>query len=272
MTTVRLKNFFPFTGVPQGGRRATFLLIGLFLLFAMNCAPRLNRAPAPPAELAAWPAFAASNANRIHTLRGNARLTVESPQMNGSMSITVIWVRPDTLYLAAEGPLGINLGKVFVGRHRFIIYNEYQNQFISGNLDNPYLTRFLQTSFSLTELKSILLGIPPSGWDNLQPVSGQKGLFIKFSDGVKYRYHVNLRSGLLEKWEMVTTQGTEMVMSLERYRSINGVWFPRLIRLTRPGHMERISVFYQSVTLNKPIPASAYTITIKPGVQQLNVN
>ncbi len=247
------------------------LIILLMLAYGWGCAPVLQKPPVPPSTPSQWPAFAAANFSKIESFEGKAKLTVESPQASGTMQIKVVWIRPDTLFLAAEGPLGINLGKVFIGRRRFIIYNEYQNQYISGNLDNPYLTQFLQTSFSLTELKSILLGMPPSGWDSLQPVAAQPGLFIKFSNGVKYRYHVNLRTGLLEKWEMVTGKGTEMVMTLERYRVIEGVWFPRLIRLTRSGQMELISVFYQSIRINQPIPVSAYRIVIKPGVQQLNV-
>ncbi len=243
-----------------------------FTVFLMSCTSVLQKAPSPPSDLAHWGQFASTNSQQIQTLKGKANFTVESPQMSGSMQLTIIWKQPDTLYLAAEGPLGINLGKVFIGHRRFIIYNEYQNQFVSSTLDNPFLSRFMQTSFSLQDLKYLLLGIPPSGWDNLQPVPGNPGLFIKFKDGVKYRYHVNLRSKLLEKWEMVTPAGTQMVMTLERYRSIQGVWFPRLIRLTRPGKQERLTLFYRSLQINSPIPTSEYTIIIKPGVQQLNVD
>ncbi len=249
----------------------TFWFPIALLVFLVGCQSQLPVLQRPSVDMTHWPTFARENSQAIHALKGRAKLTVESPQMSGTMQVTVIWKEPDTLYLAAEGPLGINLGKVFVGSHRFMIYNEYQNQFISGSLDNPYLTRFLQTSFSLKELKFILLGTPPSGWYNLQPAPGKAGLFIQINNGIKYRYHVNLRTGLLEKWEMVTPAGTEMVMTLERYRQINGVWFPRLIRLTRPRFQERISVFYEAVAINQPIARKLYTIVIKPGVHQLNV-
>ncbi len=245
------------------------MYVALFVLF--SCSSRFQLQQSPVTISNSWPTFAQQNTGAIHTFKGQAKLTVESPQMSGTMQVTVIWKAPDTLFLAAEGPLGINLGKVFVGEKRFIIYNEYQNQYISGALDNPYLTRFLQTSFSLNQLKSILLGIPPSGWKNLQPIREQAGLFILFQDGIKYRYHVNLRNGMLEKWEMVTASGTEMIMTLERYRQIDGVWFPRLIRLTRPRFQERMSVFYEAVTINHPISPKQYTIIVKPGVRQLNL-
>ncbi len=246
--------------------------IALLALIA-GCAAPLKRQTIAPfvREPARWPEAYQNNFRRIHTFEGTARLTIESPRVNGHVNIRVIWVAPDTLFVQAEGALGINVGKIFIGKQRFIIYNEYDNQYIAGELSNRYLARFLDTDFSLHDLQSALLGKPPIPLSGLQPADTSRGIFTRQEGEVKYRLVVDPQTGLLEKWEMIRRGRVVARMAFQRYRNQDGIYLPRLIRFTRPEYQERITVFYKTIQINRPIPPKHYTITIKAKAKQLNL-
>jgi len=58
----------------------------------------------------------------------------------------------------------------------------------------------------------------------------------------------------------------------KNYRNIDGIYLPMIIQITLPDQKERISIFYKSVELNKPLDLAKHTIEISSKVQQLNLN
>ncbi|NOX37397.1 MAG: DUF4292 domain-containing protein [Calditrichaeota bacterium] len=241
------------------------------LLF--SCAAPLKRS-APPVlttQIHQWPERYQANYQQIHTFEGTARLTVESPQVNGHVNIRVIWIDPDTLFVQAEGAFGVNVGKIFIGKRRFLIYNEYDNQYIAGELTNAYIARFLNTDFSLKDLQAALLGKPLAPVSGARLVDAKRGVFALKAGSVKHRYKVDPETGLLEKWEMLRDGRVIVRMEFQRYRKQNGIYFPGLIRLTQPERQERITVFYKTLMFNRPINPARYRITIDPRARQLNL-
>lgn len=250
-------------------------LIGSLLLTACAGGGLRNLGVKPFLEtLDSWPDEYRGNFEQIRSFSGKARLSIESEQFNGNVSLKTNWVQPNKLYLQAEGPLGLDVGKIFIGENRFVVYNQYNNHFTSGSIRDPYLNRFMQTNITLSELRNTVLGY------SLEPDSPKllsnrtHGIFTARSieDDIDYRYVVNPASGLLEVCELSRESRVFLRQEFRNYRNVDGIYMPMIIRITLPDQKERISIFYESVELNKELDLSEHTIEISSKVQQLNLN
>ncbi len=85
----------------------TASLLFSFLLMACAGGGVRNLRVKPFLEtLDSWPEEYRSNFQQIRSFSGKARLSIESEQFNGNVSLKTNWVQPDKLYLQAEGPQG----------------------------------------------------------------------------------------------------------------------------------------------------------------------
>ena len=254
-------------------RLAKFLLPGLLALLISACSGGMSQRNVQPftSDLELWPDLYRQNFAKFSTFIGKAELSIESPQLSGNVSLTTHWVNPDKLFLKAEGPLGVDVGKIFLGPNRFVWYNQYENHFTSGSVNDPYLNRFLQTTFTFQDLRSAMLGRAPEIYETLFLTDRTHGIFTARVDDIEYRYLVNPATGLLESCEMVRDGRVFLKQKFQRYQTIDGVYLPGIITITLIDQQERISIFYKDIKLNKPVNAEAYVIEIGPKVEQLNL-
>ena len=222
-----------------------------------------------------WPERYRQNFENLRTFHGDARLTVESEQFGGNVDLETVWRSPDKLFLKAEGPLGLDIGKIFVGQERFIWYNQYENHYTAGNLSDPYLNRFLQTNITLEDLKYTVLGYTGQIADNVRLVDSTHGVFEsvdRYDDEISYRFVVNPKSGLLETVEALRQNRPYMRQDFRNYRIFDGIYMPGIVQVTMLDQRERVSIFYKSIKVNGPVAPHEYTIEISSKVEQLNVN
>lgn len=251
------------------------IFIFLFsLVLILSCAGGKKTSITKPVlkDINSWPLQFEKNHQKIQSLEGTARLTVESPDFSGHISLKIYWIKPDTFFIQAEGPLGLDIGKMFIGNSRFIIYNQFENQFLSGRVNDPYFGKFLQTDIYLKDLKQAVLGLPLKFSTSLTLIDANHGVFRKRIGDNDYRFVVNPATGLLEKWESLEKNQVQIIEEFKNYKLIDDIYFPFLIQLTLPMEQQRISIFYKEIILNKPIDSKIYTIEISPKVKQLNLN
>ncbi|RMF54916.1 MAG: DUF4292 domain-containing protein [Calditrichaeota bacterium] len=250
-------------------------ILGIFLLILFSgCGGgmRMMRVKSFVTKLHLWPEIYQQNFQRMDSFHGKAKLTVESQDFSGNVSVETYWVNPEHLYIKAEGPLGMDVGKMFIGKKRFIVYNQYNNFFTSGSIDDPYLNRFWQTNVSLKELKYAALGFPIH-WDPaVTLVDTVNGIFITREDEIEYQYLVNPENGLLESLEVSRNNRVFLQQDFKNYRVVGGVYFPSIIQITLVDQKERVSIFYEEMEVNIPIDPEIYTIDVSSKVKQLNVN
>ena len=255
----------------MSSRNRTFLLLLIVALLG-GCAGNRSfrsassdgrKAPVFTRDLSLWPHLYRQNFAKIKRFRGSARLTVESANSGGNVDLTTLWRSPDKLFLKAEGPLGLDIGKIFVGEKRFIWYNQYENHFTSGNLNDPYLNRFLQTNITLEDLKFTVL----------EAVDLAMGIFSSQSADdaeISYRFRVNPQNGLLESVEALRQNRPFMRQDFKNYDVIKGIFFPRIVQVTMLDQKERVSVFYKKIQMNAPLDEKEFDIEVHSKVQQLN--
>lgn len=222
--------------------------------------------------LEGWPEMYRQNFQSMNSLTGKARVTIESVQLSGNINADIAWVRPDQLFIQVEGPLGIDVGQTYVGSSRFIVYNQHENHFTAGNINDPYLNRIWLTNFTLKDLKYAALGYAIQAEMPLQLVDEFHGVFSTQNDDIEYRFIVNPESGLLERCESIRENKVFMQQEFKNYKVVNGFYIPQLIQITLVDQKERISIFYNEMEINKPIDPAKLVIQIGPKVEQLNLN
>lgn len=250
-------------------------MAGFILLLAAGCAgtqKKYDIVKPMSAGLDTWPEVYRQNFQAMNSFHGNARVTIESQQFSGNVSMEVSWIRPDKLYIQAEGPLGIDVGKIYVGASRFIIYNQYNNHFTSGSVDDPYLNRLWLTNFSLQELKYAVLGYAAQAERPLRLSDEFHGVFTAQDEEIEYRFIVNPERGLLERCEILRDGRVFMQQDFKKYKSVNGFYVPQIIQITMLEQKERLSIFYEDMQINKQLDARAFVIDVNSKVQQLNLN
>lgn len=253
---------------------ANLLVIASLLLLAGCAGGRPSASPVPPflEALEVWPDVYRQNFEKIRSFTGKARLSVESEQFSGNVSMETNWVNPERLFLKVEGPLGLDVGQIFVGANRFIWYNQYENHFISGSVNDPYLNRFMRTNITFADMKYNVLGYAGNWTEPLQLRNGMHGVFFTQIEDIEYQYLVNPETGLLENYEARREGRPFMRYDFKNYRVIDGIYVPMIIQITMIDQKERITIFYTDIALNQPVDLQKLTIQIPSKVVQLNVN
>lgn len=221
-------------------------------------------------SLSNWPEAYRANFAKIRTFSGDARISVESEQFNGNASLETRWMKPDKLYMLIEGPLGMDVGKIYIGPTRFMWYNQYENHFTSGSVDDPYLNRFMHTNITFNDMKFTALGYVGQVETPLRLIDEVHGIFANTIDDIEYHYLVNPATGLLESCQARRDGRAFMKQEFKNYHVIDGVYVPMLIQITMIDQKERISVFYKNIKLNDAIDLQKMAIEISPKVEQLN--
>ena len=251
------------------------LALAVLLLAVSGCAGSLQtggRLDPFVTVLEAWPDAYRQNFARTGTFSATAKLTIESTQFAGNVDIDIDYTRPDKLAIKGEGPLGIDVARIFIGGDRFIVYDQHNNTFTSGSVADPYLNRFQQTSFSLRDVRLAALGQAMQPVEQPRLVDRVHGLFEATDEDFRYRYLVNPRSGLLESCEVLRDGRVFMRQEFRNYRRFGEVYVPGIVQVTLLEQKERISLFFKDVRVNQPIDPQRYVIHIPTEVDQINLD
>ncbi|GAB4367933.1 MAG: hypothetical protein Kow0042_08860 [Calditrichia bacterium] len=242
------------------------------LFFQWNCA---SMSPGKSANLNLisledWPQAYQKNFQAIRTMKSKTHFTVETPEFSATFTASFFYAAPDTLMVQAEGPFGMDLGKLFIGNHRFILYNQFNNQFFSGSLSDAYYNTFLQTSLTLKQVKYALLGyvpLPP----NLKLIDKQNGIFRAEQENEVWLFVVDVGDGTLRSWEIQVGDQTRFRQEFKYYRFIENCIVPRLSRLVLPERQEMVSIYHKDIEINRSLDPEQYHIVIGPKVKQLMI-
>jgi hypothetical protein len=245
-------------------------IIFSILILSLGCSPIITR-KSPKLNcpsLSDWPGVYQQNSRFIKSLKSKAMITLESPNFANNFTVDVIFTAPDTLFMQAEGPLGIDLGKFFIGNDRFIIYNQFNNQFLAGSLDEEYYNTFLETNLTLRQLKEAFIGntILP---ESIKLIDKNQGIFIALIDSDKWQYKIDPTNCLLKKWEIFQNGQLSLKQEFDNYVSIAGLVLPRKIRITLPQKQEMIAIYHKNIEINQKIDKNSYHIEIGPKTKQL---
>ncbi len=207
----------------------------------------------------------------IRFFKGHGRITLDTPQFSGNFEADILARGTDSLLISVSGFLGSQVGKVFVGKKRFIFYNQYQNQFLTGLNEDFETTNFMQFPLSVSELRQVFLA--RDRFNILKKVRFEKqdGVYYLEARNGHYDYRIWFDDSTLLIKRIEYWREGEMLF-FKQYKNFvvkNGFYFPLVINFVRPQLSEGMSIIFNKVEINQPIPDEAFHIKVSDSARQL---
>ncbi len=215
-----------------------------------------------------------SEQNKIYSISGESRISIESTEFSGSFFADILYNHNDSLLIDISGPFGIGVGKMFLGKERFIFLNQFSNQFYSGDTENFRNRNFLQFPLKIHEIpnfftaKELITNMKILDYDvddDMFFVHGKNGAF-------NFNIWIDNINGRIRKIEYLNQNKIVLVKEFDKFFKFNDIYFPKHIKLSRPEEKQVVSIFYNRITLNQKIMPSEFVIKISDSARQIDLN
>ena len=210
----------------------------------------------------------------IRTLQGQAHIVLDTPQYSGNFEAEILISGADSLLLSVNGPFGMDVGKVFIGRSRFIFYNQVNNQFYMGDKSIFAERNFLHFPLKINQLRDIFMA--GDYFDvlkkDLYEIRDDQ-YYIEASNGNRqykmwfspYYLHIN-------RIEYYEEDRLLYYKEYSQFKEINGIYFPMAIDFVRPREQQAVSIYYNNLQLNEPIDNGLFEIKISDSARQIDLS
>ena len=211
--------------------------------------------------------------DQLKSLEGSGRVTVDSPEFSGHFFADVLYNVRDSVRITVSGPFGIQAGTLFIGKDRFIFYNQMANKFYNGSVKEFRDRKFFQFPLTLTELINMLVAEEKSLSSlKILEFGIEDGMFFINSEkaGVEYQIWIDHHNGRINKIEAIKEGEILFVREYDDYSKINGLYFPRKISMSRPQEKQLLSIYYTYISLNEKINREKFVINVSDRATQID--
>jgi outer membrane biogenesis lipoprotein LolB len=240
----RLYHVFPST---------TLAVSLLFVLAACSSTPGINSSG--PIETRDVLRLVSERNSAITAVEGYGTISIDSPEMSNSASISVKMLRPDSLQLDINGPFGVTVVRSLVTRNSFIFYDGFNNTVAEGPTTSDNLRKVLRVGLEFEDILDIVsgairlpdesLGLPEGFRDNDNYMLTWKG------DTGSREYTVDLRYRAVRRYIRRDKTGDIMEeVNYKDFRKRGQHHLPQVMSISRPASEESLSLVFQNQTVN----------------------
>ncbi len=253
-----------------------FIFITVVFLLSTGCSTFHKRPLIQPDETN-WktiPAVINKNYNKLKTLQGTGRLTIETSQFNYTANSQIRLQKPDSLYIKVEAMFGIDVGTLFADSKQFILYTPMQNSYISGSIDSLGKVHFIDFYSNYSNLFQSLSGIEKiEKLNNPKLANTEKGLLLTGEkDSLYYHYWIDPYMGVIEKIEILDANNEIILLQeFDRFVKYQGVYLPKTIRLKKPSEKKAFTLFYNKLIVNSKLDKKDFEIKIPKTASQIEL-
>jgi len=211
---------------------------------------------------------------KIHSISGNSRISIETTEYSGSFFADILYNDNDSLLIDVSGPFGIGVGKMFLGKNRFIFLNQFSNQFYSGDTENFKNRNFLQFPLKVHEISNFFTGKELINNMKILDYNIDGDLFLVHGKNSDFNYNIWIDNvtGRIKKIEYLNEDKIVLVKEYDKFLKIDDTYFPIHIKLLRPEEKQVVSVYYNKILLNQKINPSDFMIKISDSARQIDLN
>jgi len=209
--------------------------------------------------------------DRVKSLEASCRISVDSEEFSGNFFANVYYIKEDSLLLSVSGPFGIQAGSLFIGKERFIFYNQMTNKFYNGSIRDFENKNLFQFPLKMKELINIFAAkenLPSMKIDDY--VIDDGSYLIDATIGTdNYNIWVDNSTGRIQK--LTLNRDDQIVLSREYadFMSTGNIYFPRRIKMVRPVEKQAVSVYYTNLSINEEIDRENFVINIADNAEQM---
>lgn len=196
-----------------------------------------------------------ANQERMHSLRGEGRISVENPALAQTASFELVLRKPDSILVNIEGPFGLKVGSALLTRQEFLFYNSLQNQLVSGSTNAVNLRRILRVNLAFDDVFNlftggIFLSDDLHAADETRVEDDQFVLLYRLEDGSR-QYWIDPVSLMIRKIQSLDATGKlTLEQSFSDFQTVDSVTVPLRIRVLQPKERQRVALSYFDIAVN----------------------
>lgn len=210
----------------------------------------------------------------VVSVKGDAKLIVDSPQGKGSVSLYVAVLHPARLHIEQLDFFGRPEGILVTDGERFGLYDGRQRKYFRGPASPTNLARFLPIALPPRELASLLLGRVPRVPADSSELSIDEGLRA---------YRLTLHKGAVTQRLTVST-GTHRVLSsrveglntyaidLGELDTFGAATLPRRLTLDAPSAKTSVELIYKDIAVNETPEVTMFELEPPEGTPVIEVD
>jgi outer membrane lipoprotein-sorting protein len=208
---------------------------------------------------------------RLNTLKASCRISVDSEEFSGNFFANVYYIKEDSLLLSVTGPFGVQAGTLFIGKERFIFYNQMSNKFYTGSVKDFENKNIFQFPLKMRELINIFAAKENLPSMKIEEYKIQDGLyFIKAKNGEdNYQIWADNSTGRIVKLSLNRDDQIVHTHEYGDFTTSGKSYFPRKIKMVRPVQKQAVSVYYTHLSINEEIDRDNFIINIADNAEQM---
>ena len=201
----------------------------------------------------------------IHSMWGEGRVSVETPEIAQSGSFILTLQKPDSILINIQGPFGIKVGSVLVTRSEFLFYNSLKNRLITGSTNIENLNRILHVHLSFDDLLNLFAGGTFLENDFRAPdetyMEDDQVVFVFASSGTSRKYWIEPTTLYIQKVQFLDQSGKlTLEQTFNDFENVNGFAMPYTIRVIQPNTRQEFSLTYSEILVNTETLNFTFTI------------
>jgi hypothetical protein len=212
-----------------------------------------------------------SEEEQLNTLKASCRISVDSEEFSGNFFANVYYIKEDSLLLSVSGPFGVQAGSLFIGKERFIFYNQMSNKFYNGSVSDFENKSFFQFPLKMRELINIFAAkeyLPSMKIEEYKTDNGQ--YFIKANNrNHRYKIWIDNSTARITKLSQFKDEETIFVREYGDFVNSGNLYFPRKITMLRPEEKQAVSIYYTHLSINEEIDRDNFIINISDNAEQM---
>jgi outer membrane lipoprotein-sorting protein len=209
----------------------------------------------------------------IHSMLGEGRISVETPEIAQSGSFTLTLQKPDSVLINLRGPFGIKVGSALVTRTGFLFYNSLENKLITGLSSVENLNRILHVQLSFDDLLNLFAGGAFLENDFHAPdetyIENDQFVFVFTSSKTSRKYWIEPTTLNIQKVQFLDQSGKlALEQTFNNFEDVNGFAMPYTIRVIQPKARQRLTFTYSEILVNTE--QLHFTFTIPPNAERIH--
>ncbi len=237
------------------------------LLFVSGCASIFSGYQIDPQEKE-WEVVKQAlvkNDARLRTLKGWGKITIQNQQTAYYADASVVYKKPDSLFLKIEAALGIDVGTIMVDSDSFHMYAPHQNTCFSGSTDALSKSGLINFNVTFEKLTQMLTGLYTGDEFDTGIIytNDQIIIFESSFENLYFKYWIDPYWGAVSRAEIRNSEN-DLVLTQEydRFINLSGVRIPRTSRLYWHKENQSFSMFYTNLLVNKKLKQRDFFLRI----------
>lgn len=226
----------------------------VFTLFLISCSTSKMKVE-PDLSLEEINSFMKSNYDKIESYSGNGNIQLNLLKLKTNLDFYISVKKPDRVLMDIFGPLGIDVGTLYINDDSILVYNSINEQLIITNFSSPSLQKILFNDLDKEMIYSLFFGyidLEKFSSDSSELINDEEIIkLVKYSGEEKKEFYYSKRSKYIVKIKFFRNSSEPVFeMSISEIKKYNGLIFPVKIILTNLKTDESIALKLKEIDFN----------------------